>query len=194
MMKSYTGWMITVCFFTVLIGGFLVLKNSSSGTSLDVSLATASTSSPQATTDVSKVPPLQNIPTGYKEYRNKQFGFSVYYPQEIPAREFVDRGPELTVAFSEGDGEPGFQIYVAPIDGTTITNERFLRDASSGIRKEQHDIQIAGVSGTTFVGFDARMGQTREIWFIHNHFLFEVLTYKELDGWLSDIMNTWRFI
>jgi len=38
------------------------------------------------------------------------------------------------------------------------------------------------------------VGQTRKVWFIHDHFLFEVTTYKELSGWLSDIMQTWRFI
>jgi hypothetical protein len=30
----------------------------------------------------------------------------------------------------------------------------------------------------------------REVWFIHDHFLFEVTTYKELSGWLTDIMQT----
>ena len=52
---------------------------------------------------------------------------------------------------------------------------------------------IDGVSGITFVGFDARVGQTREIWFIHNHFLFEIMTYKELEPWLNQILATWRF-
>lgn len=193
-MKSYVGWIIIVLFFTTLIAGFVILKNSSSGTSLDVLLATVSTSSPQPTKDVGKVPPLQNIPAGYKEYRNEQFGFSVYYPPEIPPDEFVDRGPALTVAFQGAEGEPGFQIYVTPIDGTTITNEPFLRDAPSGVRKEQHDMQIAGVLGTTFVGFDARMGQTREVWFINDNFLFEVTTYKQLEPWLNEILATWRFI
>jgi hypothetical protein len=52
---------------------------------------------------------------------------------------------------------------------------------------------IDGASGIAFFGFDARVGQTREIWFIHNHFLYEVTTYKELDSWLNEIMSTWRF-
>lgn len=193
-MKSYVGWIIIVSLFTTLIAGLFILNNSTSGTSLDVSLATASTSSPPARTDVAKVPPLQNVPAGYKEYRNKQFGFSVYYPSELSPEEFLDRGPELTALFQGAAGEPGFQVYVAPIDGTTITNELFFRDAPSGVRKEQRDMQIAGVPGTTFVGFDARMGQTREVWFIHDHFLFEVTTYKQLEPWLSEILTTWRFI
>jgi len=42
--------------------------------------------------------------------------------------------------------------------------------------KERHDITIDGVPAITFLGFTAGVGQTREIWFIHNHFIFEVTT------------------
>jgi hypothetical protein len=33
----------------------------------------------------------------------------------------------------------------------------------------------------------------REIWFIHGGFLYEVTTYKQLDSWLTPIMQTWQF-
>jgi hypothetical protein len=38
-----------------------------------------------------------------------------------------------------------------------------------------------------------RMGDTREVWFIHGGFLYEVTTYKQLDSWLAPIMQTWQF-
>ena len=131
----------------------------------------------------------------------RQFGFSVYYPSEPPAgappKEYLDRGPERTVAFQGKDGEPGFQIYVAPIDGTKITPERFKRDAPSGVRLEPHDTQVAGVQAVAFQGFDGKIGKTHEVWFIGTKpgraipsFLYEVSTYKELDSWLSDIMQS----
>ena len=126
--------------------------------------------------------------------RNKDYGFSVDYPAQIPPQEFHDRGYALTVLFQGAAGEPGFEIAVAPINGTTITPERFNRDAPSGVKLEPHDTVIDGAPGIAFFGFDARLGQTREIWFIHNHFLYEVTTYKELDSDLSEIMKTWRFI
>ena len=40
----------------------------------------------------------------------------------------------------------------------------------------------------------ATMGDTREVWFIHGGFLYEVVTYKELDDWFAGIMRTWKFI
>jgi hypothetical protein len=38
------------------------------------------------------------------------------------------------------------------------------------------------------------MGYTREVWLINNGFLYEVVTYKDLDAWLGTIMQTWEFI
>jgi hypothetical protein len=44
-----------------------------------------------------------------------------------------------------------------------------------------------------FYGNNSIMGDTREIWFIHGGFLYEVTTYKQLDSWLAPIMQTWQF-
>jgi len=62
-------------------------------------------------------------------------------------------------------------------------------DEPSGVKQESHDTVINGVPATTFFGFDARMGKTSEVWFIKDHFLYEISTYKELEPWL----NQWRF-
>jgi hypothetical protein len=193
-MKSYTGWIISVCFFAALIGGFFVLKNSSSGAPLDAAFATT-TVSLATSTAVAKLASLPStVSDKYKEYRNKNYGFSVNYPAQIPPLEFHDRGDVLDILFQGAAGEPGFDISVEPINDTTITPERFNMDEPSGVKQDAHDIVIDGAPGISFFGFDARVGQTREIWFIHNHFLYEVTTYKELGSDLSDNMQTWRFI
>src|SRR6266536_2760981 len=103
-MKPYTGWIITVCFFTALSAGFFMLKNSSSGAQLDVMLAT--TTVPFATsTPVAKLASLPStVPAEYKEYRNKDYGFSVKYPADTSPQEFHDRGYALTVLFLGGAG------------------------------------------------------------------------------------------
>jgi hypothetical protein len=38
------------------------------------------------------------------------------------------------------------------------------------------------------------MGETREVWFIKDGYLYEVTTYRELDSWLSQIMATWQWL
>jgi hypothetical protein len=200
-MKFYTGWIISACFFAVLIGAFAILVRKSSGAPLNVSLATntvsVATSTHVASIQAAEKPvasPTSNVSYEHKEYRNKDYGFSVDYPAQIPPQEFHYRGHALTVLFQSADGEPGFQIAVAPINGTTITPERFKADEPSGVQLDLHDTTIDGAPGITFIGFDANVGQTREIWFIHNKFLYEVTTYKELDSDLFEIMKTWRFI
>jgi len=45
-----------------------------------------------------------------------------------------------------------------------------------------------------FFGKNLIMGDTQEVWFIKNGFLYEVTTYKELDQWLAGIMKTWKFM
>jgi hypothetical protein len=183
-----------VCFLAAIIGGFFVLKNVTSGAPQDFSLAT--TTSASATSSAAGRPSATpQAPTGSKEYRNKQYGFSIYYPDNLPPKEYVTpRIPELTVAFQAEQGGEGFQIYVAPIDGNEITEERFLRDEASGVRKDPHDAAVDGVKALAFNGFDAAMGQTYEVWFIRKGFLYEVSTYKELESGLNEIMSTWRFI
>jgi hypothetical protein len=193
-MRPYIGWIISLCFFTALIGGFFILKNSSSGEPVDATFATT-TVSLATSTGVAKLASLPStVSDVYKEYRNKDYGFSVNYPAQIPPQEFHERGVVLTVLFQGAAGEPGFDISVEPTNETEITPERFNMDEPSDVKLDPHDTVIDGAPGITFFGFDARVGQTREIWFLHNHFLFEVTTYKELDTWLADIMKTWQFI
>jgi hypothetical protein len=52
---------------------------------------------------------------------------------------------------------------------------------------------IDGVPATAFYGSNSVMGDTREIWFIHGRFLYEVTTTNQLDSWLVPIMQTWQF-
>lgn len=192
-MKTLTAWFIVAAFTAALIGSFFLLKDATSGKPFDIELAT--TTLPEIGEKIATTDPLPERvpPTGYKEYRNEDFGFSVFYPEDIPPQEFVDRGPELTVLFQSGEGEPGFQIYVAPIAEDKITPERFARDAPSGVVQEPRNIFVDGTQAVTFFGFDAKVGKTSEVWMIKNHFLYEVSTYKELGTWLQEMMSTWRF-
>ena len=43
-----------------------------------------------------------------------------------------------------------------------------------------------------FYGYNDVMGNTREVWFIRDGFLYE--SYKELEPWLAEIMSTWKFL
>ncbi len=100
----------------------------------------------------------------------------------------------MSVIFEDAASGKGFQIYATPYSGTQITKERFMLDESSGVMKEPADVVIAGVRGTMFFSKNSIMGETREVWFINIGFLYEVVTYKQLDAWLASIMQTWKFL
>jgi hypothetical protein len=187
-MRSYTAWIAIGIFVSGIVAGFFVWKQSTSGAAAGFSLTTI-TPTPQ-NVDTPNIAVLDD----YKEYRNQQLGFSVHYPADIPPKEYTDQPPGFTVAFQNGDGTAGFQIYAAPIDGTEITKERFARDEPSGVRKDPEDTSVDGAHALAFHGFDAYIGQTYEVWFIHDGFLYEVSTYKDLEPWLNEIMSPWKFL
>ena len=195
-MKPYFGWLVILAFSSALLGSFYAIHNATIGTPLDITLATTTASSVAAAAvavPMAAEPP-PSVPEGYKEYRSDDHHFSVYYPGDIPPQESHDPGFALTVEFQKGDGDPGFQIYVAPIAGSTITKERFLMDEPSGVRKDEKEASVDGAPGIAFHGFDPRIGQTYEVWFIKDNLLYELVTYKQLEPWLNDILSTWRFL
>jgi hypothetical protein len=65
---------------------------------------------------------------------------------------------------------------------------------ASGVPNDPTTISVDGVKALAFHGFDDGLGDTYEVWFIKDGFLYEVLTYKELERELNLILATWRFI
>jgi hypothetical protein len=195
-MRAATGWVVLIIFIAALVGGFFVLKDVTSSASSDFSLATTTSTSANNVNYADRISPISDrqVAKGYKEYKNHDYHFSVHYPGDLPAQESHDRGHTLTVVFQKEIGEEAFQIYVAPIRGNQITQERFLIDEPSGVRKDQIETSVDGAEALAFHGFDAAMGQTYEVWFIKGDLLYEVSTYKELEPWLNEILSTWRFI
>ena len=138
---------------------------------------------------------LATTPSGDKQYTNAAFHFSLSYPSDLTVNQYNESGGALTVTFVTRDGtNGGFQIYVTPYSDTTITPVRFKLDEPSGVMQDQTAIVIDGTPATMFYGTNVAMGDSREVWFIHGGFLYEVTTYKQLDSWLAGIMQTWQFI
>lgn len=127
-------------------------------------------------------------------YKNEAYRFTLRYPQELEAREYKEAEGALSVVFENKTRTTGFQVYVTPYAEAQVTEERFRLDQPSGVWEEPVDVLVDGVRGTLFTGRNSVMGDTREVWFIRGGFLYEVATYKRLDSWLGEIMQTWKFI
>lgn len=127
-------------------------------------------------------------------YTNQQYHFYLSYPARLRMHSYGGGEGSFTVVFQDTETQKGFQIFVTPYEHSYIDDQRFKKDNPSGVFKNQTDIIIDGERATMFYGIDPVMGETREVWFIHDGFLYEVTTYKTSDDWLAKIMKSWRFI
>ena len=103
-------------------------------------------------------------------------------------------GDAYTVAFQDPQSHGGFQVYIVPYSGAQITKDEFQKDDPSGVMINPTNIVVAGVPASMFYSTDATMGNTREVWFIKDGYLYEVTTYQQLDTWLAQLMQSWKFI
>lgn len=127
-----------------------------------------------------------------KLYLNRLLRFSILYPKNLNITEY-GQGNTSTIVFETDDGIKGFQIFVVPYDQPQIVAERFKLDIPSGVMKEAVEVIVGGVRGTMFYSQNTILGETREVWFIHRGFLYEITAKRELDNWLAGIVQTWTF-
>lgn len=135
-----------------------------------------------------------SAPAGFVEYRNEEYGFSLWYPQELTVQERAEGGGATTMVFERVDGGGGFQIYALPYAEAQVSERRFRMDVPSGVMEEPMEVVIDGVRANAFFSKHVLLGETREVWFLRGGYLFEVTTYRQLDAWLAGVMATWRFL
>lgn len=140
-------------------------------------------------------PPLFISPAvdGMRIYRSHLLGFQISYPEHLTVREY-GKANTSTIVFEDQKGEKGFQIFVVPYADTVVSEERLKMDIPSGVIKDPAEVVVGGATATAFWSTNMLFGETREVWFIRDGFLYEVTTYKDLDQWLAEIMKTWTFI
>lgn len=136
----------------------------------------------------------RRAPDGWREYRNTAYHFSLLYPEELEVKEYPEKGNAITITFQNVKKQEGFQIFIVPYEGTQVSEERFRQDLPSGARADLTDVAIDGATGAAFYSANAVLGETREVWFVYNGFLYEATTLKSLDTWLEKIMQTWEFV
>ena len=129
------------------------------------------------------------------EYTDDVFRFSVSYPAGYIVRVYAEEEDGArTITFESPDDGHAYQIFVVPYAQSAITPEQFRTDAPSGVMIDAKQTLIDGAPAKSFFGYNDAMGDTWEVWIIHDGFLFEVTTYKPLDAWLTAILQTWKFI
>ena len=139
-------------------------------------------------------PSVSVPPARTREYRNAQYGFSLQYPNELTVSTVDEGGGASTITFQNVETAKGFQIFIVPYKEMQVSEERFKRDVPSGVRESLSDITVDGATAAAFYSTNASLGATREVWVVHNGFLYEATTLKSLDKWFEEIMQTWKFV
>jgi hypothetical protein len=158
--------------------------------------------SPEAFTadDASTSAPASNLsvavqqPPNTKEFQSNTYHFSMYYPDDLSVTEQPRADGSIVVLFKDPSSGQGFEIFIAPYDQPKITQATFLMDEPSGVMNDPQNTTIDDVPATEFFSANSAMGASREIWFLHGGFLYEVTAPQSLDSWLIQIMETWQFI
>lgn len=132
---------------------------------------------------------------GYIKYENKKYGFYYYHSPQASIKEYDEGGGAMTVVQENVKNVRGLQIFIVPYAEKTISEERFKLDVPSGVRKnvEKTFIGVPQVEAVTFNSYDSFLGETREVWFIYNGYLYEITTFKGIGDWFVPIMKSWRF-
>jgi hypothetical protein len=109
-------------------------------------------------------------------YSDDVFHFRVPYPTDYAVREYVeDEDGARTVAF-EGPRSGGISDFRRSLRARSLPNasKAMIRLAMN----DAEEIMVDGTPAKSFIGYNDQMGATREVWFIHGGYLYEITTYR----------------
>ncbi len=194
---------LLILIVVVSLGALLVSEYGSDTTASKILFETQTEKFPPTGAETAPVSDIASVigepappPEGYIKYENKKYGFYYYRSPQAVITEYDEGGGAMTIVQENAEKVRGLQIFVMPYEGEVITDERFLMDVPSGVRYNINYTTIGklGVPVVTFNSFDPFLGDTREVWFIRNGYLYEVTTFKGMGDWFGPIMQTWRFL
>lgn len=129
-----------------------------------------------------------------KEFSDDQFKFSFRYPDGMKTSAVEEEEGGRTILAQDEQTKNGFQVFVAPYDETEpLAPERILQDLPDLVMEEVQMSKIDGAHAVVFVTNDPSLGKTREVWFAHGGFLYQVTSRMEFDRVLAEIMATFKF-
>lgn len=140
------------------------------------------------------IPESRTPPPGMKEFRNSQYRFSLFIPESMNATSTDEGQGAATFVFEDRATGTGFQLFIVPFIEKEVSEERFRMDIPSGVRNDMKDITIDGAVGASFFSEHAALGETAEVWFVANGYLYEVTTIKSLSDLVSELMASWKFL
>jgi hypothetical protein len=190
-------WLITIIITILLAILFFIKFDNKSKINSD--LAVTGIDQEQNSLEEVVDPEIKKVNDSLNTYFHKKYNFTFEYPSTFKTSNFIEgSGEQIQFQGNSGDW---FQIYVTPWDeGSTVTPERIKKDLPNIVIKEPQQVvlgpkQKEGVGPRALIFFskDGSIGDTREIWFVENSYLFQITTQKRLDTVVGGILATLVF-
>ncbi len=130
--------------------------------------------------------------SGIIRHTNPNFSFN--YPKEWAVTSFEDAEGE-TILLRDKTTGGDVQLYIAPFDEETIiTADRVKRDIPEMSILTSQQIEIGkAVSGVYFTTNKAGLGESQEIWFARDFFLYQISAVNTHPKVLADMVATFSF-
>lgn len=127
-------------------------------------------------------------------YENTKYAFSITYPKDFSVQEFDEGGNATTVVFQGKGEEQGFQLFITPYGENTISEARIKQDLQGASMRDSKEVILGGgIRAVLFTSDSPIIGESREVWFIHNGYLFEATTYAPREAELAGVLATLSF-
>jgi hypothetical protein len=138
---------------------------------------------------------MQTASDGMRTYTNSDFAFSLTYPSDLAVTEYDEGGGTKSIVFQKPNAHVGFQMFITPDAGDDpLTPADIVLDFPTLEMEDTESLTVGtGTAAVVFASADPGFGPTRELWFAHGGYLFEVVTYPDRAAWLAPIINTIRF-
>ncbi len=131
---------------------------------------------------------------------SEKYGFSLEFPEGFKSSTFPDEKGELVVF--EKSPKEGLQIYIAPFDTEGPLTAQFIRSEVPDMpMRNIKTAKLDSVPAVVFESSNESIGATLEIWLAHpespvphGNYLYQISTYKEFAGEMTEILQSWKFV
>lgn len=125
-------------------------------------------------------------------YTNQKYGFSFNLPSVYTPR-LQSYGESANVLTFDAGGEKSFQIFIMEHDEPAITPERIKIDVPDIVMQNIRTGTLDGMEVLVFNSSESSLGETYEVWFIHNGNLYQIMAYKDGERELNEVLDSWEF-
>jgi len=148
----------------------------------------------EATARIDEIEEIEIVSEDVYFHQNPNFSFQK--PEGFTIGEVDEGGGSKSIIVQNTDTGLGFQIFVSPFDEdiNVLTENRIRQDLPSLIIDKPQKIQVNESEGLAFVSQNQSFGKSREVWFVHKSFLYQMSTYIESEALLQKVLETFEIL